>query len=281
MLFREYPPSPLLADDVKCMWILRTTYPADGFEDVTPDGCVELICNLGCPYRLPSDGRALPPVFVVGFQERTVRFPVSGEVRLIAARLHPWAATWLLEGEIDATGNVIAGLGGEWNDLLAALEPIVAHGDESAFARAADCLQEFLIGRAMARGFHPSVFRAAARLLADAEGQLRVEALADECSISVRQLQRAFRRSLGATPKSYARTVRFAAAQRVLQLNPSTSLARLAYQCGYADQAHFVRDFKELSGRTPGEYAKHVSGLRELIRSRDVVFLQSPDPRPR
>jgi len=57
--------------------------------------------------------------------------------------------------------------------------------------------------------------------------------------------------------------------------DPDTDLTGLAYECGYFDQAHFIKDFKAFAGRTPSDYARQMRKLQEILRSKDVVFLQS------
>jgi AraC-like DNA-binding protein len=274
MKFHEYIPHEILREDVKCLWVLETEYPPDGFEDVVPDGCVELICNLGSPYHSPETGAGLPAGFIVGFQNRTLRFPVSGTVKVVAARFHPWGALALLHDRIDTVTNSVAGLGPQWSAVVAELGPIVARGE---YERAAMRLQAYLIERALARSFDPGIVKTAAKLLDTTKGQYRIEELAEQCQISVRQLQRTFQKMMGTTPKGFARAIRFAAAQRAILFDSKIDLTRLAYQCGYSDQAHFIRDFKEIAGKTPGEYAREVDRLRAILKSRDVVFLQSAD----
>lgn len=276
--YHEFEPHETIRDDAKCLWVLEKEYPPDGFEDVTPDGCVELICNFGSPYLRPEPPHdPLPVGFIVGFQTRPVRFRVSGVVKIVAARLHPWGALALLNDRCGTHTNALAALGLDWDVALLDLGAFVSRGDD---AGAAARLQAFLIERALSRRFDPGVVRAAARLLHTKQGQFRIEELADCCHVSARQLQRGFKDSMGTSPKMFARVQRFRAAQRVLMFDPRTDLARLSYQCGYADQAHFIRDFREFAGKTPGEYAREVDALREVLRSRDVVFLQSSDPRP-
>jgi len=57
--------------------------------------------------------------------------------------------------------------------------------------------------------------------------------------------------------------------------DPDADLTELAHECGYFDQAHFIKDFKGFAGRTPSQYAREMRAFQEILRSRDVVFLQS------
>ena len=67
-----------------------------------------------------------------------------------------------------------------------------------------------------------------------------------------------FRREVGTTPKAFARLLRFRHAYDTLISTPTTSLARLSADCGYADQSHFNREFRAFAGCTPTELIAEV-----------------------
>jgi transcriptional regulator GlxA family with amidase domain len=69
----------------------------------------------------------------------------------------------------------------------------------------------------------------------------------------VRSLERTFVRMLGIGPKRLARLVRLRRLLTRLDACDFESLADLAFACGYSDQPHMIHDFKELTGRLPGE----------------------------
>ena len=79
-----------------------------------------------------------------------------------------------------------------------------------------------------------------------------VTELASVTCLSKKQFERLFNELVGANPKEYARIVRFQKSLNLLQhCSEDTNLSQLAYQCGYADQSHFIREFKQFSGYTP------------------------------
>jgi len=72
-----------------------------------------------------------------------------------------------------------------------------------------------------------------------------------DLALSERQLRRRFLDAVGYGPKTLARILRF---QRFLALaKPGENLAALAYEAGYADQAHLTRECRRLGARTPAE----------------------------
>ncbi|CAN5339281.1 hypothetical protein BH09MYX1_BH09MYX1_14680 [soil metagenome] len=84
---------------------------------------------------------------------------------------------------------------------------------------------------------------------------LRVEDVAAVASLDVRALQRAFRTYVGVSPKWVIGRYRLHEAAEQLKSVHPPALAELAASLGYADQAHFARDFKLVVGRTPRTFA--------------------------
>src|SRR5262249_17361757 len=234
--------------------------------------------NFGNPYRLLTTDppTALPPAIIVGFQDKTLPILLHGTVQVVAARLFAWGAMALLQDNVDTLTNEVASLGAQWDTLIESLNSRVALGQHEQAAKA---LEEFLLQRALLRTYDLKLIQCAAKLLHRAKGECRIADLANYCQVSVRQLERGFRRVIGTSPKVFARTVRFEQAQRRLMFDPDADLTQLAYECGYFDQAHFIKDFKAFAGKTPSEHARKMRAMQEVLKSKDVVFLQS-SPRP-
>lgn len=82
-------------------------------------------------------------------------------------------------------------------------------------------------------------------------GRASIGALAAELGWSHRRLIARFREQIGLAPKTVARVLRFDRAVAALGSTSSRGLAEIAFACGYFDQAHLNRDFRELAGTTP------------------------------
>jgi AraC-like DNA-binding protein len=84
----------------------------------------------------------------------------------------------------------------------------------------------------------------------------RVAQAAEHLGYSERSLQRLLQRRLGLTPKWLIQRRRLQEASlRLRQRGPEETLADLAAELGYADQAHLVRDFRTVTGSTPAAFA--------------------------
>lgn len=85
---------------------------------------------------------------------------------------------------------------------------------------------------------------------------IRVEQLAELHGVNVRTLQRAMRRYVGLGPKQLIRRYRLLEAASRLASGEPCNQANLALTLGYADQAHFARDFRAVIGNSPGRQGK-------------------------
>jgi AraC-like DNA-binding protein len=97
------------------------------------------------------------------------------------------------------------------------------------------------------RGAAPEVGYAWDRLM-ETGGNLRIEELAREVGWSRRHLAEKFRAETGLAPKAAARVIRFEGACDRLRRPARPSLAEVAADAGYVDQAHLARDFRDLAG---------------------------------
>jgi AraC-like DNA-binding protein len=88
-----------------------------------------------------------------------------------------------------------------------------------------------------------------------AAGPTTVERLSDASGLGRRQLERRFAARTGLTPKSYLRIARIRNALRAWRAGQPW--AEVALEAGYADQSHFVRDFKSFAGMPPTRFARH------------------------
>jgi AraC-like DNA-binding protein len=101
-----------------------------------------------------------------------------------------------------------------------------------------------------------AILQALVRLPLGGEG--RIARVAAELGLAERSLRRHCEALLGLGPKTLDRILRF---QRVLRRLRSgrTSLAALAAECGYADQAHLSRETRRLSGLTPADLVRQLA----------------------
>ncbi|MDG4906455.1 AraC family transcriptional regulator [Mesorhizobium sp. WSM4898] len=127
-------------------------------------------------------------------------------------------------------------------------------GEASDWDKRFDIAEGFIAGRlADAHALSPEIAWAYRTVIASG-GPTRISALASEIGWSRKHLAAKFTDATGIGPKTLSRIVRF---NRALSLSKrqDDNWAGIAADCGYADQAHLVREFRQLAGETPSGLA--------------------------
>ena len=91
----------------------------------------------------------------------------------------------------------------------------------------------------------------------------RVDDVVERLGLNKRSLQRLFSQYIGVSPKWVIKRYRLHEAAEELASGQPTDFSNMAVDLGYFDQAHFIKDFKSIVGKSPAEYARSV-GLDAL-----------------
>lgn len=103
--------------------------------------------------------------------------------------------------------------------------------------------------------YQPTVMEALYSI-SETSGSIRVSELANRLLISERSLRRLFHEHVGISPKTLCRITRLQSVMKHCTENKQLDFLMTAYDSGYFDQSHFIKDFKEFCGYTPGQFKK-------------------------
>jgi AraC-like DNA-binding protein len=238
----EYPPPPDLHAAVACTWVAQVTAEATARAPIVPDACSDVVVI----------GDAAP--HVAGPATRTHVVHVAATTTVVGIRFRPGATRAVFGCDAhelrDADPELRAVCGASVTELEAELSATPTP------AAMRDALERWARRRLERRLERDAIaLRAAHALVAD--HRLSVTALGEMLGWSPRRLHREMTLTCGYGPKTLQRIVRL---QRTLRLARRRALAQrrptlamLAFDAGYADQAHMTREFRDLTGFTPRE----------------------------
>lgn len=243
MLYTEIAPHPVLAPYIDAYWSVQSAGQARSVGKILPDGCVDIIFNLGEDMGDMKNGRA----YLVGAMTTPIESHVSPGTRLLGIRFKP-AAFWAFY-----SFSSLHEITDDNVECDKALAPDLMLGgtvrDPGRMKDASEGLDKFFLER-LARPKH-----ALFPLLEDIRmhrGLVRVEELAQRHFITVRQMERNFRYYIGISPKEFLNQERFRyTLQRVNRRQPGESLFDIALECGYYDHSHLTNEIKRYTGETP------------------------------
>lgn len=264
---RLHRPTGVLAEFVDCVWSWDGNTALEPRERALPSGAVDIVINLREDrlriFETPESERPLvfPGVMICGAQSGSFVIETPQDASVMGIHFKPGGAFPFLGIAAGDLENAQAPLDALWGPRASELREriLAAIDDDSRFRIIEETLLE-MAKRPLVR--HRRVVEA---LRAFDESDLSgVAEVNERTGLSAKRLLSLFRDEVGLSPKAYWRVRRFQAALRQME-DRKVKGADLAHRLGYCDQAHFVREFRSLSGLSPGAYLAH-----EIVRPNHV-----------
>ncbi len=228
--YAEYAPCAALAPYIRCFWTARGARRL-----VIPDVCADIMFTArgvffsgvsGEPFTGGEDGCAF------------------------GIRFYAWSAWVFADDDLRGTQDGCFEAAAHFGSAARELFPLIMEAGSVSERIAA--AERWLRGRLYGgvRGGGEALMRAA-ELIAERRGVITVGELSRELFVCTRGLERVFAEYAGLSPKRLAELVRYQNVWRDLVTLPCVSLAGLAAEYGYADQAHLTRDFTRRHSMPP------------------------------
>lgn len=273
MIYLSRRPAPPLDAAVSAVWYVKSAPRPFGYERVLPKGRAQLVVNLKEDRTRTYDERGgcivAPGAVVSGLGPRFEIIDTDEQEHVVGVVFRSGGtagffrdSAWAMRGR-DVPLEALWGVTGTALLREALLE---AATPEAAL----DVLERALTNARLDRGSHPAVAFALARFHQQPD-VARVDAVTHAIGMSAKRFTERFKAEVGLTPKQYCRLQRFQRAVAAAHADDAVDWSDVALACGYFDQAHFIHDFREFSGLTPGAYRRG-----RTVFPNHVTFLQSP-----
>lgn len=254
MIFKRIAPDHGLEKLIECYWIVENDDPTPCRQKIIPDGYEEIIFHYGDPYRIclsktweQQTGRLL-----AGQITRYFWLENTGRAGVVGIKLKPTASTQLFGLDMHVLTNKVIDLPASIAVQLEPLQQVILQSRDHDHWVAR--FNEYFFRLMQQTAITHLPVDAAARLILARRGLITVAEIAGAVGLGERQLERLFRKYVGVSPKMYARIIRFSAIFQLIE-QEDPGWAGLAYEAGYYDQSHFIRNFKAFTGEDPSRYS--------------------------
>jgi len=245
MSYQQFSPSPGLAPYIDAYWTLTGKNAKTVAEKIMPDGCVDIILNLGEDVLTGDSDLRMKNryTYLVGTMTRYKQIVRWGDTNLVGIRFKPGAFSFfykyaslheIIDKTVEFDGKLIPEIYESTKDLAGLLNRYftdrfsLSYPGQSLVAVIAD--------------------------VKHLKGQVTVEALGKRNFISPRQLERLFKLHVGNSPKEFINFVRYQSAIEKIRDNPARkSLLDIAFESGYYDHAHLSNEVRRYAGLPPSE----------------------------
>ncbi|NNF19890.1 MAG: AraC family transcriptional regulator [Flavobacteriaceae bacterium] len=254
----EFKPSYWLQPYVVCFskGYYNTAEKTGTSLQIVPNGCLELIIHLDdnhCNLQNDDTWSRTPSFMLIGLLTSSceVRFNEKVHVFGIRFKADTLFSLFGVPGSLIVQGHedISELLGRDFEEFCNRLRDFRTSNEMVRFT------EQYLLGVWNNRMVGEDYVVRAARLLRNSD-HIDIKSLSEKVAISQRQLERKFRNVIGISPKQYFRLLRINKVVQALQSGTALDLTSVAYHCGYYDQAHFIKDFKLITGIKPSLFSK-------------------------
>ena len=256
MNYEVYTPLPELQPFIKCFWSLEDDAKSEPVKQrVLPDGCMEMIFHYGDLYRQYfEDGTSTiqPRSFIYGQITKYIEIAPTGRSGIISARFLPDGISPFINIPLSALENKAVPLTEIFNENGKLLEGEVIKAKDNQ--ERIKLIETFLLSKLSEQPVIDAITKSCVDVIFQTKGQIVLTELADKMDINRRNMERKFLSVIGISPKQLVRVARLQATLKMLEQKKTMSLTEIAYENGYFDQAHFIKDFKEFTGMSPKSF---------------------------
>jgi AraC-like DNA-binding protein len=253
--YHQYQPAGILSSFIECYWVYDSTVPRFGEEKLIPGGRVEMIFHFDSTFRWlirpgTDEGKLLSRVHFMGQRDRLFLSRPTGCVHLFGVRFKPGGLAAFTTMPVSnilnrmvAAEEILGPSIHEWEDRLYAM-----NGD----ADKVELLDRLFIGLLRhSSGVQPGL-TLALNIIRKDPGEVAVADICSKTGWYYKKMERAFKASVGYTPRQYCNIVRFNQAFR--KMDKPLSYTEISHSSGYYDQSHFIKDFYRYAGIAPGDF---------------------------
>ena len=126
-------------------------------------------------------------------------------------------------------------------------------------------LEDFIMKQYRLQKPEPDYIDEAANHIVEKNGMLQVGDLLKNSFMSRRSFERKFFQKVGLSPKYYARIRRIGYLCNLIAGKKKVDWQSVFHECEFYDQAHFIKDFEEFTGRTPQQYLRENNELANFV----------------
>lgn len=257
MNYQVYLPHPLLTAYIKCYWSLEEDGPVlEGVKErVFPDGCMELIFHYGDLFRKHTADNSFeiqPRSFIHGQLKTFIQLEATGKTGVLGIRFTPFGLAAFSRHQLQEISGAQVTVKDFWGKKANGLEDRVLNAGTNE--QRITLVESFLLDQLKQNTAVDRIAAQAVSAIIAAEGRITIKQLASNLNIGHRQLERRFMANVGLTPKLLSRITRFQYIQNLIERKQFPKLTSLAYDGGFYDQAHFIRDFRAFTGLSPKQH---------------------------
>lgn len=268
MDFKQFLPSAALKPYIKYYYLFQSDNDK-AFEDtVFPSGDMEMIFNLGegiWEATVENRFQRNPAVELWGQITRPLPIKSKGKQTMLGVKFFTHSAAVFLDEEIGMFSDRVCDLSEIIGEPISTLHLKLLEVNETW--NRIQLIENFLLKKlniTERKIDTVSKIRSILSTIKNNSTENNLSLVASKHNVTPRYLHKLVNQYTGLSPKSYNKISRFQLSLQLISRKDQT-LTSIAYNCGYFDQSHFIRDFKSFTGITPSSYLDNITPVNQLL----------------
>ena len=257
MKYTEIAPGESLKNYVKCFYLYESETSVSFVDKAFATGCIEIMFNLGNgQWQTEENGNFIttPGIELWGQIIQPLSFKSLGKNTMFGIRFFPHTASIFLNDNVELFNNKVTDYKNVAGNAVHQLH--VKLLAPQALDKRVEITEAFLLQRLSLSEKGLNRIHLIGNIIRELKQEDffdNIDNVASRYGITSRYLQKLFLQYTGLTPKLFSKINRFQNSL-LLVAKQNESLTSIAYECGYFDQSHFIREFKSFTGSTPSGY---------------------------
>lgn len=262
-------PTKLLIPYIKQYWFLRIDNVKQGFQRSIPSGCVALVFHKGNKI-ISSLHKGIQPQSYISGQINTYSDIKFSFLDMVIILFQPIGFRMFFPYSIKEFANQNIPIDLLDNTSLVELEEKI--NETSDNYQTVRLIEEYLLNR-ICENISCDAKKIMATIQNINKGENNISVLSQTACLGYKQFKRIFTEYIGLNPKDFIQITRFRKTLHILQLTPQVSISKLAYDCGYYDKSHLIKEFKIFTGYTPKQLLDICDDYTENLSVFNSVFI--------
>ena len=259
MIFETHNPDPRIAPYIEAIFHYKNFVPDHSVERVVPTGHMFILFELDGFVRNTFDNVTLEPnaeysrVWVSGMHRGQLSISAHENSEMFVIQFKPYGSHPFTHLPTDSLNERVVAIEEVLGDSLLHLREAMMQTTTSQ--EKFELAEQWLLNRYDQERQPPAEL---VEFVSQLQSQpvAKLNGLIERYPTSQKNLIDQFKKYVGLTPKSYQRITRFNELLARIQNQENVSWAEVAYDCGYSDQPHFIREFQHFCGMNPAEFIR-------------------------
>lgn len=257
MIYRIHKPGLPLSQFIDFFFYYEGFHAEHSMEKLLPDGSIDLLIDLTeTPKKLYNNEEAtsytiFKKSWISGMKTNYILIDASVS-NMVGVHFKPGGCYPFVDFPIVELNDLTIDLGSVWGREANSIREAILH--EPDIDKRFDILEKYFLQKGKNKMENHALVHYSVGQLVQSPQMWSIKNLSHKTGITQKHLITLFRKYVGLSPKMFSRIYKFQKVIHLIGQEEKIDWAMLAYEGGYFDQAHFIKEFQAFSGINPTAY---------------------------